>query len=156
MITSINIHVLDGEDPDICNVAERLSWAASKEPTRIEDAAYCLLGIFRVHMPLLYGEGKTALVRLQEQILKTAEDYTLLAQGVRRGADTTRSALAGDLDDFRLRDETSWSYSDLALDRSAESFLRKISKDPLVDVTPTLTAKGLFICLPLRRVSDDN
>jgi hypothetical protein len=75
MITGINIHVLDGEDPDICNVAERLSWAASRETTSIEDAAYCLLGIFRVHMPLLYGEDKSALVCLQDQILKTAKDY---------------------------------------------------------------------------------
>jgi hypothetical protein len=28
--------------------------------TREEDVAYCLMGIFGVNMPLLYGEGKEA------------------------------------------------------------------------------------------------
>ncbi|KAF2498796.1 hypothetical protein BU16DRAFT_548435 [Lophium mytilinum] len=39
------------------SVAQRMSWAASRMVTRPEDQAYCLLGIFGVHMPLLYGEG---------------------------------------------------------------------------------------------------
>ncbi|KAJ9148813.1 hypothetical protein NKR19_g5863 [Coniochaeta hoffmannii] len=38
-------------------VAQRMSWAAKRRTTRIEDKAYCLLGIFDVSMPLLYGEG---------------------------------------------------------------------------------------------------
>jgi hypothetical protein len=79
IITGIDNRILEGESPDICNVAERFSWAASRETSRVEDAAYCLLGIFQVHMPLLYGEGENALLRLQEQILKTTDDYTLLA-----------------------------------------------------------------------------
>ena len=60
-----------------CNVAERMSWAAHRKTTREEDAAYCLLGIFGINMPLLYGEGSRAFVRLQEEILKQIEDYTL-------------------------------------------------------------------------------
>jgi hypothetical protein len=43
----------------------RMSWAADRETTRIEDLAYYLLGIFGVNMPLLYGEGKKAFLRLQ-------------------------------------------------------------------------------------------
>ena len=31
-----------------------------RQTTRIEDMAYCLLGLFDVHMPLLYGEGRKA------------------------------------------------------------------------------------------------
>jgi hypothetical protein len=38
--------------------------------------AYCLLGIFNAHMPLLYGEGARAFTRLQEVILARSEDYT--------------------------------------------------------------------------------
>jgi hypothetical protein len=82
--------------------------------------------------------------------------YIFLAQCARWRADSTRSALASDLDNFRLRGKTSWSYSDLALHGSVESLLRKKSKDPLVDITPTLTGKSLHICLSLRKVSDDN
>ncbi|KAK3367857.1 hypothetical protein B0H63DRAFT_535956 [Podospora didyma] len=48
------------------SVATRMSWAAKRHTTRIEDIAYCLLGMFDVHMPLLYGEGKKAFLRLQE------------------------------------------------------------------------------------------
>jgi len=59
-------------------IALRFSWARSRNTTRKEDLAYCLLGIFGVHMPLLYGEGDRAFVRLQEEILKQSEDSTLL------------------------------------------------------------------------------
>ena len=40
-----------------CSIAQRMSWAAERLTTRKEDMAYCLLGIFDVNMPLLYGEG---------------------------------------------------------------------------------------------------
>jgi hypothetical protein len=43
--------------------------AAKRETKREEDAAYSLLGIFDIHMPLIYGEGrKKALVRLHKEI----------------------------------------------------------------------------------------
>jgi len=38
-------------------VGQRMSWAADRKTTRVEDIAYCLFGIFDVNMPLLYGEG---------------------------------------------------------------------------------------------------
>jgi hypothetical protein len=47
-----------------------MSWAAHRETTREEDVAYCLLGIFGVNMALLYGEGSSAFLRLQEEILR--------------------------------------------------------------------------------------
>ena len=60
-------------------VARRMSWAASRRTTRVEDIAYCLLGIFDVSMPMLYGEGERAFVRLQEEIAKEMNDLTLFA-----------------------------------------------------------------------------
>ena len=63
--------------PSSASVAQRMSWAAHRDTTRIEDKAYCLLGIFDVNMPLLYGEGKKAFVRLQEEILRSSHDETL-------------------------------------------------------------------------------
>lgn len=59
----------------------RLSWASSRRTTRDEDLAYCLLGLVEVNMPLLYGEGMRSFVRLQEEILKTSNDLSILAWG---------------------------------------------------------------------------
>ncbi|KAF5571506.1 beta transducin [Fusarium phyllophilum] len=61
------------------SVAEKMSWASERKTTRIEDTAYCLLGIFGINMPLLYGEGTNAFLRLQEEIMKRSDDQTLLA-----------------------------------------------------------------------------
>ncbi|KAL6914645.1 hypothetical protein FSST1_012405 [Fusarium sambucinum] len=61
------------------SIAERMSWASKRETTRIEDTAYSLLGIFGINMPLLYGEGPNAFLRLQEEIMKHSDDQTLLA-----------------------------------------------------------------------------
>jgi hypothetical protein len=58
-------------------IARRMSWASSRETTRIEDIAYCLMGIFNVNMPLLYGEGERAFIRLQEVIMRSNYDHTL-------------------------------------------------------------------------------
>ncbi|OHE92461.1 heterokaryon incompatibility protein [Colletotrichum orchidophilum] len=59
------------------SVAERMSWLSCRKTTRKEDLAYCMLGIFDINMPLLYGEGAKAFARLQEEILKTSTDQSL-------------------------------------------------------------------------------
>jgi hypothetical protein len=58
-------------------------WAAKRETSRPEDIAYCLMGIFGVHMPLLYGEGKRAFRRLQHELLKLNSSHSLLTWGPR-------------------------------------------------------------------------
>lgn len=37
-----------------------MSWAPRGKTSRIEDEAYCLLGLFNVNMPLIYGEVRNA------------------------------------------------------------------------------------------------
>jgi hypothetical protein len=61
------------------SIAQRMSWASDRETTRPEDMAYSLLGLFSINMPLLYGEGQRAFIRLQEEILKISNDETLFA-----------------------------------------------------------------------------
>ena len=61
------------------SVAQRLSWAASRQTTRVEDEAYCLLGLLDVNMPLLYGEGSRAFTRLQEEVIRRSDDETIFA-----------------------------------------------------------------------------
>ncbi|KUJ23763.1 HET-domain-containing protein [Mollisia scopiformis] len=78
-VTGVPTPILRGEDPSTCVVAHRMSWASKRQTTRVEDIAYCLLGIFGVSMPMLYGEGVKAFQRLQEEIMKQNEDYTLFA-----------------------------------------------------------------------------
>ncbi|PMD39477.1 HET-domain-containing protein, partial [Hyaloscypha variabilis F] len=60
-------------------VARRMSWAASRRTTRVEDLAYCLFGIFDVNLPLIYGEGKKSFIRLQEAIARETNDLSLFA-----------------------------------------------------------------------------
>ncbi len=56
-----------------------MSWAAGRKTTRLEDKAYCLLGIFDVQMPLLYGEREQAFTRLQQEIAQKGNDMSLFA-----------------------------------------------------------------------------
>ncbi|KXH42037.1 HET domain-containing protein [Colletotrichum salicis] len=44
--------------PSDFSIAKIMSWAAGRVTTRLEDQAYCPLGLFGVNMPLLYGEGE--------------------------------------------------------------------------------------------------
>lgn len=79
-ITGVPTSVLLGDEhPSETSVASRMGWAAKRETTRVEDIAYCLLGLFDVNMPLLYGEGEKAFIRLQEQILSQTDDETIFA-----------------------------------------------------------------------------
>ena len=58
-------------------VAERMLWVSKRETSRLEDIAYCMLGIFDVYMPLIYGEGLNAFQRLQQEIIKVSDDETI-------------------------------------------------------------------------------
>jgi hypothetical protein len=73
------------------SIAQKMSWAAWRETTRVEDQAYCLLGLFGVHMPPLYGEGRNAFIRLQLEIISKSDDDSILAWDGNRGGDNGHS-----------------------------------------------------------------
>ncbi|KAK7450135.1 hypothetical protein VKT23_013017 [Stygiomarasmius scandens] len=79
--TSIPTEVFEeGYSLDRFSIAQRMSWAASRETTRPEDVAYCLMGIFGVGMPPIYGEGgERAFMRLQQEIIKISDDRSIFA-----------------------------------------------------------------------------
>jgi ankyrin repeat protein len=78
--TSIPEGILAGSDDiERTSIAQRMSWASKRETKRLEDRAYCLMGIFGINMPLLYGEGERAFLRLQEEIMKISDDHSLFA-----------------------------------------------------------------------------
>lgn len=79
-VTSIpNIYLEHTETISSASIARRMSWAAHRVTSREEDAAYCLLGLFDVHMPIVYGEGDQAFLRLQEEIVKRTNDQSIFA-----------------------------------------------------------------------------
>ena len=83
-ITGVGASVLRfDEDVTDVSVAARMSWASTRTTTRVEDEAYCLFGIFGINLPALYGEGRNAFYRLQEEIMRTSVDTSLFAWGHR-------------------------------------------------------------------------
>lgn len=79
-ITGVNIDVLEHRmDLSEISVAQKMSWAAKRQATRIEDLAYSLLGLFGINMPLLYGEEEKAFLRLQTEIVNSFPDPTIFA-----------------------------------------------------------------------------
>ncbi|KAK4450910.1 heterokaryon incompatibility protein-domain-containing protein [Podospora aff. communis PSN243] len=82
-ITGIDFDIFTGDSlPEYATVAERMSWAAKRQTTRVEDQAYCLMGLFGVNMPLLYGEGEGAFQRLQLEIIKSIKDHSICLWGL--------------------------------------------------------------------------
>ncbi|PHH93032.1 hypothetical protein CDD83_2142 [Cordyceps sp. RAO-2017] len=78
--TGIPLDILSGDrDLETASIAQKMSWAAERQTTRVEDRAYCLMGIFGINMPLLYGEGERAFIRLQEEVMKISDDHSLFA-----------------------------------------------------------------------------
>ncbi|PVH69794.1 kinesin light chain 1 [Cadophora sp. DSE1049] len=75
-VTGIPAGAVRGNPLSSFSVAERMSWAASRETFRQEDKAYSLLGIFDVNMPLIYSEGRDkAMKRLREEIDKASRGH---------------------------------------------------------------------------------
>ena len=58
-----------------------MAWASRRVTTRVEDEAYCLIGIFGVNMTPKYGERTGAFVRLQRAIIKQNPDQSIFAWG---------------------------------------------------------------------------
>ena len=70
-ITGIADSALRGSPLSPFSVDERLSWMERRQTKIEEDKPYSLLGIFDIHIPLIYGEGReNAFKRLREEIEK--------------------------------------------------------------------------------------
>ncbi|KAG0691891.1 hypothetical protein DFH29DRAFT_760517, partial [Suillus ampliporus] len=59
-------------------VDKRMTWAAGRKTTRVEDVAYSLMGIFDVSLQIAYGEGgDRAFFRLIEAIMQAGDPSIL-------------------------------------------------------------------------------
>jgi hypothetical protein len=128
------------------SIAKRMSWASDRKTTRLEDMAYSLLGIFQVNMPLLYGEGDRAFLRLQEEILRTTVDHSIFAWG-----------FSGVLPRDQLYEPVSTAREFPLLAKTPRDFINSSEIVPfdtgLIDPY-VMTNKGLQITLPI--VSSSN
>jgi hypothetical protein len=76
-ITGIPIEDLLDFKPGPCDIAKRLGWASKRKTTKIEDVAYCLIGIFDVTLPIAYGEQERAFYRLQAELMQASNDKSV-------------------------------------------------------------------------------
>jgi len=114
-------------------------------------------------MPLIYGEGNRAFYRMQKDIMKTTEDYTMLAWGLatnlsnkhnywkspqQRSSFESRRPLADSPNDFARHDRSQWTYGQLIQDR-ARTVAAQLSS-ALDDTPPLITSRGLRVSLLLK------
>ncbi|OAX35201.1 hypothetical protein K503DRAFT_390510 [Rhizopogon vinicolor AM-OR11-026] len=70
---------------DLCNFRpgpnrawEKMTWAANRKTTRIEDIAYSLIGIFDITMAIAYGEGDRAFKRFMAELIQNCKEWQIL------------------------------------------------------------------------------
>jgi hypothetical protein len=90
-ITQIPVDQLLNFEPGINSVRERMVWVSKRETTRVEDMAYCLIGIFNVPLSIAYGEGSMAFHRLQVELVQRSHDRGLF---VWNGPNSSQSQLS--------------------------------------------------------------
>lgn len=138
-ITGIDREVLDGGDPALYSIAKRMSWASKRKTTRVEDIAYCLMGLFGVNMPLIYGERYKAFIRLQTEIMKYSDDQSLFAWKIPTAVDNIRCGLLAS------------SPACFAESRNISPFSRHAS-DYESQAPFSMTSRGVSISLPILQV----
>lgn len=113
-ITGIDIDIL--VDPELlgnASIAQRMSWASCRVTSRPEDMAYCLMGLFNVQIPMLYGEGaEKAFLRLQEEIMASSDDQSLFAWRDESAAPTARYGLLATTPKFFMNSSRKVPYED--------------------------------------------
>jgi hypothetical protein len=139
-VTGISVEVLVGVDKrdkdftlDRVPVAVRMSWASYRQTTREEDMAYSLMGLFGVNMPLLYGEGMKAFIRLQHEIIRMSDDHSIFAFTGGPGG-----ILASSPSQFRQ-----------------SSQVKLLGQSGQFQTPYSMTNKGLHIQLPLRIIIEE-
>jgi hypothetical protein len=143
-ITRIDPQVLEGESPTKRPIVERMSQASEQTTSRIGAIAYSLMGIFRVFLPMLYGEEDLAFIRLQEEIMKRSEDYTIFAWKSTELGSSSRGIFARSPSEFTNRLHTA-----NRMPSSLQTFSQYIPLNHHVYDPATLNSRDLLITLPL-------
>ncbi|OBZ69556.1 hypothetical protein A0H81_10513 [Grifola frondosa] len=150
------IHNITGVPPQLLrdrsklrkfSVAQKFSWAAFRETTRDEDRAYSLMGLFGIHMPTIYGEGKQAFIRLQQEIMRRSNDQTIFAWAIDPSASPSWQGL--------LAPSPAYFHSSGSLVAMDDADHRThFSVDSTSQLHFSMTNYGTHIQLPLRKLDD--
>jgi hypothetical protein len=132
-------HIRHRETVYDASIGTVFSWAAKRDTRRPEDVAYCLLGFFRVNMPLLYGEGARAFYRLQLELLKQTEDHTIFAWNPQPGDVFEAMGILA---------PSPRQFQDIPKVEKAPLHHRTVSIQRNADTTYEMTNRGLRILLP--------
>ena len=76
--TGVSAQALMALRPGMDDIRQKLCLASTQRTTFVEDAAYSLLGIFSMSLPVMYGEGDLALGRVLAQLLTSSGDTSIL------------------------------------------------------------------------------
>ncbi|KAF5368458.1 hypothetical protein D9758_002398 [Tetrapyrgos nigripes] len=132
-------HVFEDGDMTRYSIAQKMSWAAFRETTKPEDQAYCMMGLFGVNIPPLYGEGcLKAFMRLQQEIIKVSDDCSIFAWIARIGEKGPRGLFAKSPFELRMSGEVVVSETGTIDEISSYTFANN----------------GLHIHFPLEEVPD--
>lgn len=150
-ITGIDEFSLFSSNLSAVSVSRKMPWAAKRETTRVEDIAYCLLGIFEINMPLLYGEGEKAFIRLQEEIIRQTEDHSIFAWHEGSYLVKSSSFMGG----FFARHPSAFAYQQTSLYDAQKLDPANIDSYPTkASETWSVTSRGIRVQLPLLRGDD--
>ena len=156
-ITGIDKEILTLKKPlSSVSVARRMFWASKRVTTRKEDEAYSLMGIFSIRMPTIYGEGREAFIRLQEEILKTIPDQSIFvwdqAPNARRPRAKDIHAYGRDLRALLASSPANFSYSGQVETLTKAQFSKTLrARDFGIPIPPpifSITPYGIRATLP--------
>jgi hypothetical protein len=110
-ITNIATEALIGKSMSHFSIEERMAWASRRETTREEDMVYSLFGVFDVHMPLIYGEGREkALKRLHKEIGESSGDAAAVMPQDAKTNSPTRDARLSKIHNWLAAPDPSINY----------------------------------------------
>jgi hypothetical protein len=161
MFTRIPGNVLLKGDLEGTSIAQRMSWASGRQTTCPEDIAYCLMGIFDINMPLLYGEGgDRAFIRLQEEIMRVSDDHSIFAWESKHatgGLLATSPAMFSEAGSTVKADPSIVASGPITLNNKGVHVELSVRWDPhLQDNTIAIlpcTNNGNLVALPVRKVA---
>jgi len=160
-ITGIPANILFEGDLESASIAQRMSWASTRKTKRVEDLAYCLMGIFGINMPLLYGEGEKAFTRLQEKIMRVSDDHSLFAwQSLRHSGGllaTSPAAFSGSGDIIPVNPSSTLSGAITVNNKGIHLKLLVTDRNGVRDTRLAILPcekKGKQVQIPLRVISE--
>ncbi|RFU25359.1 hypothetical protein B7463_g10972, partial [Scytalidium lignicola] len=133
-ITGITVLALQRTPLSEFSVKERMSWAENRQTKREEDKAYSLLGIFEIHIPLIYGEGaKNAFGRFQEELDKRLRKHQLdeLSTAIQAASNSTKRLKTLHSQSHRIPSNHDRSFLDPEPLCSEISIYSKTQKEPV-------------------------